>query len=185
MSEAHKLPDVLAAGLNVVFCGSAAGARSAAVGAYYAGRGNKFWRTLHEIGLTPRPLDPHEFRILPSYGIGLTDIAKTYSGADKGLRGHHFDAAGLRRKIETFAPRAFAFNGKRSARAFYGATVAYGRQPERIGGTSLFVLPSTSGAASGFWDVRYWQQLADFLAAKITISSRPEYSGAGARIPRR
>ncbi len=159
------LPDTLRPGLMVVFCGTAAGAQSARAGAYYAGRGNKFWRTLHQIGLTPRQLDPQEFVRLPDYGIGLTDIAKSYSGADSGLRRSHFDADALRAKIETFAPRAFAFNGKRAAAAFYGATVAYGRQPEPIGSTAIFVLPSTSGAASGFWDVRYWEQLATLLVA--------------------
>lgn len=160
----HKLPDVLRPGLKVVFCGTAAGARSAQVGAYYAGRGNKFWRTIHQIGLTPRLLDPHEFRCLPEFGVGLTDIAKTYSGADTGLRAAHFDAAGLRHKIAQFAPCALAFNGKRSARAYYGAAVTYGQQPDGIGATAVFVLPSTSGAASGFWDASHWQRLAEFLA---------------------
>jgi TDG/mug DNA glycosylase family protein len=163
MSEPHKLPDVLAEGLRVVFCGSAAGARSAQVGAYYAGRGNKFWQTLYMLGLTPRLLQPGEFPLLPQYGIGLTDIAKLYSGADSGLRRAHFDAAGLRYKIERYAPRAFAFNGKKAAQAFYGRQqVDYGQQAERIGETTLFVLPSTSGAASGFWDVAQWERLADF-----------------------
>jgi len=37
------LPDVLAANLDVVFCGTAAGKRSAEVGMYYAGPGNRFW----------------------------------------------------------------------------------------------------------------------------------------------
>lgn len=164
---AHKLPDVVLPGLKVVFCGTAAGTRSGQVGAYYAGRGNKFWRTLFQVGLTPRPLDPHEFVRLPEYRIGLTDIAKTYSGADSGLRGAHFDAAGLRRKIDSASPRVLAFNGKRSAQAFYGAAVAYGQQPDRIGATTVFVLPSTSGAASGFWDVSRWQALADFLAQAV------------------
>lgn len=158
------LPDLLQPGLRVVFCGTAAGARSAQVGAYYAGQGNKFWRTIHAIGLTPRLLDPHEFRLLPTFGIGLTDIAKTYSGADKGLRVAHFDADGLRRKIALAAPRVLAFNGKRSAQALFdGTIVAYGRQAERMGTTAVYVLPSTSGAASGFWDTAYWQQLADFV----------------------
>lgn len=163
MSE-NALPDVLMPGLKVVFCGTAAGARSAHVGAYYAGRGNKFWRTLHQIGLTPRLLDPHEFPSVTDYGIGLTDIAKTYSGPDVGLRRAHFDADGLRRRIEQFAPRALAFNGKKAAQAFYGAAVAYGQQTEPIGTTTVFMLPSTSGAASGFWDAGHWQRLADFLA---------------------
>src|SRR2546427_10087333 len=49
----HKLPDLLAPSLRVVFVGTAAGRESAAK-CYYAGRGNRFWRTLHEVGLTPR-----------------------------------------------------------------------------------------------------------------------------------
>ena len=56
------LPDVLGPGLRIVFCGSAAGAVSARVGAYYAGPGNRFWPTLHRVGLTPRLLAPAEFR---------------------------------------------------------------------------------------------------------------------------
>jgi TDG/mug DNA glycosylase family protein len=167
-SAEHKLPDVLSHGLRVVFCGTAAGAYSARVGAYYANPQNKFWRTLYQVGLTPRLLSPHEFRLLPQYGIGLTDIAKTYSGSDKGLRREHFDPQALRHKIELYAPRVLAFDSKNAARAFYGAargkTIAYGQQPEKIGETVVFVLPSTSGAASGFWDVTYWQALADFVS---------------------
>jgi len=162
-NSAHILPDLLSPELKVVFCGTAAGARSAQVGAYYAGRGNKFWQTLFQIGLTPRLLQAGEFRSLAQYGVGLTDIAKTYSGADKGLRRSHFDTVGLRDKIEAAAPRVLAFNGKKSASAFYGLAISYGQQRETIGETSVFVLPSTSGAASGFWDIEQWQRLAEFL----------------------
>jgi double-stranded uracil-DNA glycosylase len=164
MDAAHVLPDVLSEGLKVVFCGTAAGARSAQVGAYYAGRGNKFWRTIFEIGLTPRLLEAGEFRLLPQYGIGLTDIAKTYSGADSGLRRIHFDAERLRHKLENAAPTVVAFNGKKAARSFYATDVPYGIQSEKLPVlTTVFVLPSTSGAANGFWNIRYWRELADFL----------------------
>lgn len=163
--SAHVLPDLLLPGLKIVFCGTAAGTASARRGAYYAGPGNKFWKTLYAVGLTPRLLDPAEFPLLPQYGIGLTDIAKTYSGADSGLRRAHFDAAALRLKIHENAPLVFAFNGKKAAQAFYGESVVYGQQPERIDTTIVFVLPSTSGAASGFWNVTYWQALAAFLQA--------------------
>ena len=74
------LKDVLAPDLALVVCGSAAGRRSAQLGQYYAGRGNKFWTTLAETGLTPRRLAPHEFPLLPSFGIGLTDVVKGQAG---------------------------------------------------------------------------------------------------------
>jgi len=54
------LPDVLAPGLAIVFCGTAVGTVSARRRAYYAGPGNAFWPTLHRVGLTPRQLLPEE-----------------------------------------------------------------------------------------------------------------------------
>lgn len=166
MAAAHTLPDVLQPGLSVVFCGSAAGERSAALGAYYAGPGNSFWLTLHSVGLTPRLLAPSEFRTLPSYGIGLTDIAKFRAGADSLLVAGDFDVASFCDKIEQFAPRAIAFNGKKAASVFFGCgtrDVSIGLQSTQIGGTQVWVLPSTSGSARGFWDTRPWHGLAKSL----------------------
>lgn len=70
------LPDILAPGLNIVFCGTAVSNVSAQREAYYAGPGNMFWPTLFAIGLTPRLLQPEEFREVLSYGLGLTEFVK-------------------------------------------------------------------------------------------------------------
>jgi TDG/mug DNA glycosylase family protein len=155
------LPDVLTHGLRIVFCGTAASNVSAAVGAYYAGPGNAFWPTLHRIGLTPRQLAPAEFRLLPTFGLGLTDLAKHESGVDVELTGSAFDPDGLRAKIAQYAPGVLAFTSKRAAREFMGRPVAYGWQPAAIGATRCYVLPSPSGAARRYWDIRLWQALAD------------------------
>src|SRR5258708_26273210 len=142
------LPDVLKPNLRVVFCGTAVSTRSAQVGAYYAGPGNQFWIVLAEVGLTPRLLAPHEFRLLPSFGIGLTDMVKERFGMDHTLQPGDFDPAAARARIAQYAPRALAFNGKRAAKEFYGVKeIAYGRLPEPFGDSAVFVLPSTSGAA--------------------------------------
>jgi double-stranded uracil-DNA glycosylase len=154
------LPDLLAPGLKLVFCGMAAGHVSAARGAYYAGPGNRFWPMLHAAGMTPRLFAPAEFPALIALGIGLTDIAKTASGPDRAIPRRDGDAAELRRKIEAHAPRFFAFNGKGAAGRFFGGRVGYGRQATAIGPTRIFVLPSTSGAARGFWDEGPWRELA-------------------------
>lgn len=158
------LPDVIEPGLRVVFCGTAAGAKSAAVGAYYAGPGNAFWATLHEIGLTPRHLRPDEYAELPRYGIGLTDICKVRSGSDQEVGTAGFDAAQLVQTLTEHAPAWIAFNGKNAGRAALGRPVNYGDQRERLGPCRAFVLPSTSGAARGFWDVRHWHDLAAAVA---------------------
>ncbi len=158
------LPDVLRPGLKVIFCGCAVGDKSARVGAYYAGPGNKFWSVLHRVGLTPRQFKPHEFPRVIDCGIGLTDIVKTRFGRDHTLSPADFDAERVLARLRENTPKALAFNGKRSAQGFYGRAVDYGRQPEDVGPTAIFVLPSTSGAASRFWDEAYWQELADFVA---------------------
>jgi len=154
------LPDLLVPGLRIVFCGTAAGARSAELRLPYAGPGNKFWRALAETGLTPEPLTPQRFRELADHGIGLTDMAKEASGADSGLRAGDFDPEAFARRILAVEPRVLAFNGKRAAQQFHGGRVDYGEQPERLGGSRVFVLPSTSGAASGFWDIEPWREAA-------------------------
>jgi TDG/mug DNA glycosylase family protein len=154
------LPDVLTPGLRVVFCGYAPGTASARAGAYYAGPGNRFWLTLHEVGLTPLLLRPAEFARLPEFGIGLTDVSKTASGSDREVGRRGVDPVRLAAAIETVSPAHLAFNGKNAARAALGRKVDYGPQPERIGGAAVWVLPSTSGAARGFWDVGPWRDLA-------------------------
>jgi TDG/mug DNA glycosylase family protein len=151
---------VLEPELRIVFCGTAAGAVAARVGAPYAGPGNRFWRVLHETGLTPWVLPPAEFRELPRFGIGLTDVAKFASGPDSSLARTDFDPAAVVAKVERYAPRMLAFVGKRAAQEVVGRPVGYGRQTALIGVSEVWVVPSTSGAARGSWDIRPWHQLA-------------------------
>jgi TDG/mug DNA glycosylase family protein len=156
------LDDLLAPDLRLVVCGSAPGHRSARLRQYYAGPGNKFWETLAATGLTPRRLAASEWRRLLEFGIGLTDLVKDQSGGDRDLDFARADRAGLRARVLRFRPRLLCFNGKRSAKEFFGcSSVAYGPQADTIGGTQLFVAPSTSGAASAAWDPAPWFALAE------------------------
>lgn len=154
------LPDVLAPGLTVIFCGTAAGTASAKARAYYAGPGNLFWEALHATGLTPVRLAPTEFRKLLELGIGLTDICKVSYGSDQEVGTAEFDVTRLEAEIAAAEPLRLAFNGKNAARGALERQVAYGVQPERIGGAEVWVLPSTSGAARRFWSIEPWQELA-------------------------
>jgi mismatch-specific thymine-DNA glycosylase len=174
------LPDLLASGLVTVFCGSAVGAVSARLGAPYAGPGNKFWPTLAETGLTPRRFEPHEWRALVNFGIGLTDLNKTQSGSDASLSADADDPDAFVGKILDYRPRRVAFTAKRPAavlvRHLSGRTpIAYGVQPEKIGDTELFVLPSPSGLAVRFWDPAWWHALAALHrapGARSAVSAR-------------
>ncbi len=167
------LPDVLQPGLRLVICGSAVGTMSASVGAYYAHPQNRFWRTLHEVGLTPQLLPPAEYARLADYGIGLTDLCKAHSGCDAALPSGGYDPATLRSKLVRYRPRVLAFNGKAPAQAFLRAgRVDYGLQAERCEGIKLYVLPSTSPAARRYWNACYWRQLAHDIDAPASSHER-------------
>jgi uracil DNA glycosylase superfamily protein len=104
------MPDILAPGLDVVFCGTAPGERSAARGHYFAGHGNRFWNFLHESGLTGELLAPEDDHRLPEFGIGLTDLVK--DAAQSHDRGLEFSGTpGLERRLLPAAPRWVAFAG--------------------------------------------------------------------------
>ena len=168
----NVLPDVLARDLAIVFCGTAVSEASARRQAYYAGPGNAFWRTLFDVGLTPRCLEPEEYRCIRHYGLGVTDLAKTVSGSDHVLSANHFDGDALRRRINRCQPRVLAFTSKRAAQEFLGHPVDYGLQHERVGTTELFVLPSPSGAARRYWDTQPWRELARMTAAPRGLIER-------------
>jgi double-stranded uracil-DNA glycosylase len=162
----HVLPDVLVPGLDLVFCGNAAGKVSARRNAYYAGPGNLFWPTLHEVGLTPVRLAPEEFRRILEFGLGLTDVCKVRFGSDAEVGAATHDAARLEAAVERVAPKRLAFVGKQAAKVALRRPVEYGAQSEPFAGTKAWVLPSPSGLARGFWNVEPWQKLADAVASQ-------------------
>ena len=157
------LQDLLQKQLRVVFCGTAASTVSAAAGAYYANKQNKFWKILHETGLIPEPLQPHLYRDLLRYGIGLTDLVKTHFGMDNQIPLSKLDdpRARLRASIAAFRPAFLAFTSKTAGEKFFGGKRALGEQIERIGDTRVWILPSTSGAANGSWQPEIWHRFAD------------------------
>jgi TDG/mug DNA glycosylase family protein len=164
----HRLPARRRPNLRLVFVGTAASTRSAELGHYYAHPGNRFWRAIHEAGITPRRYQPSEFALLIELGIGFTDLCKTGAGMDHQIAAETIDVPGFRAKMETYRPRTIAFTSKKAASLFYGrpsAAMALGRQPREPSLPETFVLPSPSGAASGHWTIEPWQQLAAWIAA--------------------
>jgi double-stranded uracil-DNA glycosylase len=162
----EKLADQLRENLRLVFVGTAASTRSADVGHYYAHPGNRFWRTIHETGLTPRLFEPREFPALLELGIGFTDLCKSGAGMDHQALRHPIDIPAFRDKMLRFVPKTIAFTSKKAASLFYGrptTAIALGRQQQPEGFPEIFVLASPSGAASGSWSVQPWRELADSM----------------------
>jgi double-stranded uracil-DNA glycosylase len=160
--ELEKLPDQLQDHLRLVFVGTAAGQRSADLGHYYAGPGNRFWRTIHEVGITPRRYEPHEFPSLLQLGIGFTDMCKVGAGMDDEALAFPIDVPAFREKMRCYRPKTIAFTSKKAASLFYGRptkAVALGRQLPQDDFPAVFVLASPS-AATRYWSVQPWRELA-------------------------
>jgi double-stranded uracil-DNA glycosylase len=161
------LPDYLCENLNIVFCGTAAGDRSAARGHYYAGFGNNFWPVLYRTRLTPALLGPEHDATLNKYRIGFTDLVKHHSGNDDELQPEMFAVSDFKKKILAHMPRVVAFTSKRGAAVFFNVKstnmIPLGLHKETIGPTSVFVLPSTSGSARRYWDEKPWHELAEYV----------------------
>ena len=160
------VPDLLAPSLRLVFCGTAPSRVSKERQAYYANPGNRFWRTLHEAGLTPTRLAPAEYPKLLAFGIGLTDLNKREWGNDDELTTAGFDVAAFAQKMRRHRPAAIAFTSKTAAGIFLGRSTGqldYGAQEGTLDGIALHVLPSTSGHAVRYFNLAPWAALRTVL----------------------
>src|SRR6202008_2843529 len=84
------VPDVLAPGLRVVFCGINPGRVSAAARAHFANPRNDFWRLLHAARFTSRLYQPSEQFDLLAERIGLTNAAYRTTPGSGDLRRSDF-----------------------------------------------------------------------------------------------
>ena len=142
------IPDLLAPGLAVIFCGINPGRVSAAAAAPFANPRNDFWRLLHAAGFTPRLYAPQEHGGLLALGIGLTNAARRTTRGSSDLRADDFAGAAdrLDELARTFAPPYLAFVGKAAYSGVFRERSELGLQERTLGETALFVLPSTSPA---------------------------------------
>jgi len=165
------VPDILARGLRIVFCGINPGFRSAAASAHFANPRNDFWRLLADAGLTPRRLGPEDQWELLELGFGLTNAAYRTTKGSSDLRRSDFagSAERLGRIARELRPRTIAFVGKAAYEGAFRERPALGRQEGRLEDTILFVLPSTSPANAA---VPYEERLRWFRAL-AEISREP------------
>jgi double-stranded uracil-DNA glycosylase len=165
------VPDVLAPGLHVVFCGINPGRWSATAGAHFANPRNDFWRLLHDAGFTPRLLAPAEQSELPALGYGVTNAASRTTPGSGDLRRSDFAGAAERLAgiADELRPEWIAFVGKEAYRGAFGTRAELGEQERRLGDTRLFVLPSTSpaNAAVPYSErLRWFRELANAAGAR-------------------
>lgn len=165
------LPDIVSEGTRVLFVGFNPSVRAVEVGHHYAGRGNQFWRLLAEAGLTPRPLRPEEDHLLPSFGLGSTNLVArpTASAAELSRAELRAGAAHLKALAMRYHVSIVAYTGKGVYLPAAGkARAPWGLQPDRLFADALdVVLPSPSGLARlPFAEkLTYYRTLAELLRA--------------------
>lgn len=167
------LPDILAPGLDVVFCGINPGRRAVASGHHFDGRGNRFWRVLYLAGFTPVSMTPAQDRLLPALGCGLATVVGRATASASELAAHEFAAAaeGFVAKIRACEPRHLAFLGKAAYAGMTGRQeLAWGRQAELFAGAQAWVLPNPSGLNRAF---SLDDLVAAYKALRVASASGP------------
>ncbi|MFC9652040.1 MULTISPECIES: G/U mismatch-specific DNA glycosylase [unclassified Streptomyces] len=142
------IPDVVAGGLRVLFCGINPGLMSAATGHHFARPGNRFWPVLHLSGFTPRRLLPAEQNELLTYGLGITNVAARATARADELTAEEFREGGriLTAKVERLRPGWLAVVGITAYRtALDDKKARIGPQERTIGDTRIWALPNPSG----------------------------------------
>ena len=143
-----RVPDLIAPGLRVLFCGINPGLYSAATRHHFARPGNRFWPAIHAAGFTDRLLKPWEEELLLEKGIGVTNLVARATAAAAELTADELRAGRQRltRKVRRFRPGWVAVLGIGAYRVgFDRPRAGLGLQPERLESADLWVLPNTSG----------------------------------------
>lgn len=165
--EHLRLTDRVGADLRILLVGINPGVRSALTNHHFAGYSNRFWRLLHESGLTPELLAAEDDVRLPEWGLGVTNlVARPTPGIDTLEPNEYVDGLKiLRRKVRRWKPEVIALVGVTLFRVIFSPPAAQrvtlGEQPVSFEGARVFVLPNPSGRNANY---SYTEMLAAFTA---------------------
>jgi TDG/mug DNA glycosylase family protein len=147
-AENKTVPDVIAYGLRVLFCGINPGLYSGATGHHFARPGNRFWPALHRAGFTQTLLAPSDEALLLRSGYGITNLVARATAtadalsADELVRGRRR----LMAKVHRYHPEVVAILGIGAYRtAFALPRAVLGPQPLPLDVARVWVLPNPSG----------------------------------------
>ena len=146
-ADGVAIDDLVRPGLRLLLVGINPGRHSGATGFHFGNPQNLLWRALHQAGLTPRLLEPHETEELLSRGIGITNFVNRTTQGSNDLRASDYRAGAieLRAKVASLRPRAVAILTVSGYRTGFGLPqAAIGHQPELLEGSDLWVFPNPS-----------------------------------------
>jgi TDG/mug DNA glycosylase family protein len=163
--RARTLPDTVRADLRVLVCGLNPSVVAADAGYGFAGPTNRFWRAAVASGLVTRPLDP--LACAHDDAVGMTDLVKraTPAAATLTIAEYRAGADRVRRLVEWLQPGVVLFVGLTGWRAAVDKSVRAGVQPGTFGGSTAYVMPSTSGLNAHANLAELTAHMTDALAA--------------------
>jgi double-stranded uracil-DNA glycosylase len=146
-------PDILAAGLDVVFCGLNPATSAAAAGHNFSSPNNRFWSVLHLAGFTDTRLRAQDERRLLDYGCGITAVVRrpTVRASEVPIEEFRNARSEFEATMRRYAPRVIAFLGKRALAAMANKPdIGWGRYEPGFAETAAWVLPNPSGLNRNF-----------------------------------
>ena len=162
------LPDVIAPGLDVLFCGINPGLYTAAIGHHFGRPGNRFWPTLHRAGFTPRLLSPYDEHELLPLGYGITNVVDRATAAADELSREEYVEGGRRlaARLRKYKPAVLAVLGVGAYRVAFGQPKAQvGPQQSPLEGSTVWVLPNPSGLNANYQMDRLIEVFSDLRRA--------------------
>jgi double-stranded uracil-DNA glycosylase len=170
----RTLADTVGPQMTVLFCGFNPSLHAADSGIAYSGPGNRFWPVMSAAGFAGADRDPAV--ALAQHGVGLTDLCKraTPRAADltRTELGH-----GLRRVealVTWLQPAVVCMVGLGGWRTAVDRHAPTGFQQQQLGGTAVYLMPSTSGLNAG----TSLDELTEHVQAALS-AARPPASGYG------
>ncbi|MFZ3589008.1 mismatch-specific DNA-glycosylase [Bacillus sp. DJP31] len=143
------IPDHLRTGLKIVFIGFNPSIQSSESGHHFSNPNNRFWKIIHESGLTPRLYNTREDQDLLRLGYGLTNIVERPTKEALEITREEYEEGRviLQKKVKQYQPKVACFVGKGVYQEFTKTKkIAWGVQPiSVVEGVIDFVAPSSSG----------------------------------------
>ncbi len=148
------VPDLIGPDPELLFVGINPGLWTAATQTHFAHPGNRFYPALFSAGVIDREIDRSngftdaDRAHLIERGIGITNIVQRATARASELTADELRAGGdaLTAKVAELRPAVVAIAGITAYRTAYGRKQAVvGRQPDRLAGAELWVVPNPSG----------------------------------------
>jgi double-stranded uracil-DNA glycosylase len=164
--RARTLPDYVGPEQRVVVCGLNPSLHAADAGVGYAGPGNRFWPAALAAGLVTHDRDPR--LVARDDAVGMTDLVKRATVGASELRPDEYrvGAARVERIVRWLEPSVVCFVGLAGYRVAVDRHAQPGVQEQSFGGTTTYVLPSTSGLNTG----TSLEELTDHLRAVVELA---------------